>query len=110
MPHSCAESVTSLSRSAVAGYPGAVRRNLAIVDDSRLRCDCLKLALDHQPKRWRITDVTAVSELAALLRRGEEFDVVLLAGSTSTHIDLADASAAGGNSAAHSHSRRRGMR
>jgi DNA-binding NarL/FixJ family response regulator len=82
--------VTSLSRSVVAGYPGAVRRNLAIVDDSRLRCDCLKLALDHQPKRWRITDVAAVSELAALLRRGEEFDVVLLAGSTSTHIDLAD--------------------
>lgn len=90
MPHSCAEPVTSLSRSAVAGYPGAVRRNLAIVDDSRLRCDCLKLALDHQPKRWRITDVAAVSELAALLRRGEEFDVVLPAGSTATHIDLAD--------------------
>jgi len=42
------------------------------------------------PKRWRITDVAAVSELAPLLRRGEEFDVVLLVGSTSTHIDLAD--------------------
>src|SRR6516165_12609530 len=90
MPHSYAEPVASLSHSVVAGYPGAVRRNLAIVDDSRLRCDCLKLALDHQPKRWRITDVAAVSELAGLLRRGEEFDVVLLAGSTSSHIDLAD--------------------
>jgi len=90
MPHFCADPVTSLSRSVVAGYPGAVRRHLAIIDDSRLRCDCLKLALDHQPKRWRITDVAAVSELAALLRRGEEFDVVLLAGSTSTHIDLGD--------------------
>jgi DNA-binding NarL/FixJ family response regulator len=48
------------------------------------------LALDHQPKRWRITDVAAASELAVLLRRGEEFDVILLGGSTSTHIDLAD--------------------
>ena len=90
MPHSYAEPVASLSHSLVAGYPGAVRRNLAIVDHSQLRCDCLKLALDHQPKRWRITDVAAASELAALLRRGEEFDVILLGGSTSTHIDLAD--------------------
>jgi len=90
MPHSFAEPVATLSHSVVAGYPGAVRRNLAIVDHSQLRCDCLKLALDHQPKRWRITDVAAASELAALLRRGEEFDVILLGGSTSTHIDLAD--------------------
>jgi DNA-binding NarL/FixJ family response regulator len=90
MPSSCAEPETGLSHGVAAGYPGAIRRKLAIVDDSRLRCDCLKLALDHQPKRWRITDVAAASELAGLLRRGEEFDVVLLAGSTSSHIDLAD--------------------
>ena len=66
MPPSCAEPVTSLSHGVTAGYPGTVRRKLAIVDDSRLRCDCLKLALDHQPKRWRITDVAAAAELAAL--------------------------------------------
>ena len=34
--------------------------------------------------------MAAASELASLLRRGEEFDVILLGGSTSTHIDLAD--------------------
>jgi DNA-binding NarL/FixJ family response regulator len=90
MPHPYAEPLATLSHSVVAAYPGAIRRYLAIVDQSQLRCDCLKLALDHQPKRWRITDVAAASELASLLRRGEEFDVILLGGSTSTHIDLAD--------------------
>jgi DNA-binding NarL/FixJ family response regulator len=34
--------------------------------------------------------MAAASELAPLVRRGEEFDVVLLGGSTCTQIDLAD--------------------
>jgi DNA-binding NarL/FixJ family response regulator len=63
---------------------------LAIVDHSQLRCDCLKLALTQQPRRWRVTDTTTASGLAALLRRGEEFDVILLGGTTSTNVDLAD--------------------
>jgi len=33
------------------------RRHLAIIDQSRLRRDCLKLALSQQPRRWRVTDV-----------------------------------------------------
>jgi DNA-binding NarL/FixJ family response regulator len=48
------------------------------------------LALAQQPRRWRVTDVATASELAAVLGRGEEFDVILLGGSTCTHIDLAD--------------------
>ena len=73
-----------------AGYNGPVRRHLAIVDQSRLRCDCLKLALGHQPRRWHVTDVATASELARLVQRGEEFDVILLGGSTCTHVDLVD--------------------
>jgi DNA-binding NarL/FixJ family response regulator len=71
-------------------YTRAVRRQLAIIDPSRLRCDCLKLALAQQPRRWRVTDVTAAHELARLIRQGEEFDVILLAGSTCAHIGLSD--------------------
>jgi DNA-binding NarL/FixJ family response regulator len=78
--------------SVAAGCFGAVRRHLAIVDQSRLRCDCLKLALGHQPRRWRVTDLATPSELARLVQDGEEFDVILLGGSTCSHIDLADIS------------------
>jgi DNA-binding NarL/FixJ family response regulator len=72
------------------GYAVPARRHLAIVDQSRLRCDCLKLALAHQPRRWRVTDMGTASELARLVQRGEEFDVILLGGSTCTHVDLMD--------------------
>jgi DNA-binding NarL/FixJ family response regulator len=63
---------------------------LAIVDQSRLRCDCLKLALAQQPRRWHVTDVAAARDLVSVMRRGEEFDVILLAGSTCAHIGLSD--------------------
>lgn len=84
------ESEASFPPSAAAGCMGPVRRHLAIVDQSRLRCDCLKLALGHQPRRWHVTDVAAASELARLVQRGEEFDVILLGGSTCAHVDLVD--------------------
>src|ERR1700739_1841796 len=79
-----------LPQSIAARYAASVRRHLAIVDQSRLRCDCLKLALAHQPRRWRVTDVTAAGELARLIRQGEEYDVILLAGSTCANIGLCD--------------------
>jgi DNA-binding NarL/FixJ family response regulator len=84
------ENKASLPPSVVAAYTGPVRRQLAIVDQSRLRCDCLKLALAQQPRRWNITDVLSVYELTRLMRLGEEFDVILLGGSTCGNINLAD--------------------
>jgi DNA-binding NarL/FixJ family response regulator len=73
-----------------AGLSGPVRRHLAIVDQSRLRCDCLKLALAHQPRRWRVTDMASASDLARLVQQGQEFDVILLGGATCARIDLAE--------------------
>ena len=66
-------------------YPQAValefaepaRRRLAIIDQSRLRRDCLKLALAQQPRRWLVTDVPAAADLVRLMRGGEEFAVIL---------------------------------
>lgn len=68
------------------------RRRLAIVDQSRLRRDCLKLALGVQPKRWRVTDVASVAELVRLLRRGEQFAVILFGAPTCAGVDLGDLS------------------
>src|ERR1700739_3432989 len=79
-----------LPQSIAARYAASVRRHLAIVDQSRLRCDCLKLALTHQPRRWRGTDMSTASDLARLIQRGEEFDVILLGGSTCANVDLVD--------------------
>src|SRR5882724_11989656 len=84
------ETEASLPASLYAGNVGAVRRHLAIVDQSRLWCDCLKLALGQQPRRWRVTVVAAASELTRLVRHGQQFDVVLRGGSTCAHIDLSD--------------------
>jgi DNA-binding NarL/FixJ family response regulator len=67
-----------------------IRRHLAIVDQSPLRRECLKLALAQQPRRWHVTDVAEAAELAQLVRCGAGFEVILLGGSTSAHIDLAD--------------------
>jgi DNA-binding NarL/FixJ family response regulator len=86
------ETAASLSHGVTAGFPGPVRRRLAIVDPSRLRSDCLKLALGMQPRRWRVVDVAAVSELIQQVLLGEEFDVILLGGSTCSQIDLGDIS------------------
>jgi DNA-binding NarL/FixJ family response regulator len=86
------ETAASLSHSVVPGFPGPIRRHLAIVDQSRLRSDCLKLALGMQPRRWRVADVATVSELMQRVRQGEEFDVILLGGSTCSQIDLVDLS------------------
>src|SRR5258708_832252 len=88
----CVETAASLSHSVVAGFPGPIRRHLAIVDQSRLRSDCLKLALGMQPRRWRVTDAATVSELVQRVLQGEEFDVILLGGSTCSQIDLVDIS------------------
>src|SRR5271168_4555262 len=69
---------------------GSARRHLAIVDQSRLRRDCLKLALGQQPRRWRVTDMAAAADVVRLVREGESFAVILLGASTCGHIDLVD--------------------
>jgi DNA-binding NarL/FixJ family response regulator len=66
------------------------RRHLAIIDQSRLRRDCLKLALGQQPRRWRVTDVPLAADLVRLVRAGESFAVILIGAATCGHIDLVD--------------------
>jgi len=79
-----------LPQRAAARIITPIRRHLAIVDPSRLRRECLKLALAQQPRRWRITDTQAAADLARLIHGGEGFEVILLGGSTCAQIDLAD--------------------
>jgi two-component system, NarL family, nitrate/nitrite response regulator NarL len=67
-----------------------VRHHLAIVDPSRLRRDCLKLALGMQTRPWLVTDVATAADLVRLVDQGDGFAVILLGGSTASHISLGD--------------------
>ncbi|HJU19172.1 MAG TPA: response regulator transcription factor [Stellaceae bacterium] len=63
------------------------RPRLAIVDPSRLRRDCLKLAVAGEG--WRATDMPAVRDLLRRLTRGEVFDAVVIGGASCAAIDAA---------------------
>src|SRR5271169_6405639 len=84
------DSAVDYARGLALEFAEPARRHLAIIDQSRLRRDCLKLALGQQPRRWRVTDVPVAADLVRLVRHGEEFAVILLGGSTCEHIDLVD--------------------
>lgn len=51
---------------------------LALVDPSRLRRDCLRLAM--QGEGWHVIDMPAARDLLRRLLRGESFQAVLIAG------------------------------
>lgn len=57
---------------------------LALVDPSRLRRDCLKLAV--RSEGWHIIDMPAVRDLLRRLWRGERFDAVLIGGAGGAEI------------------------
>jgi DNA-binding NarL/FixJ family response regulator len=84
------EAVPHRSSAGTTEFVEPTRRHLAIVDQSALRRDCLKVALGQQVRRWRVTDVETAAELVQLLRQGAGFSVILLGGSTCRKIDLVD--------------------
>jgi DNA-binding NarL/FixJ family response regulator len=85
------DSFDSFIDDAAVGYRAdPSSRHLAIIDSSRLRRECLKLALELHGRRWRVTDVQAAAELARLIERGARFAVILLGGSTCRQISLTD--------------------
>jgi DNA-binding NarL/FixJ family response regulator len=61
---------------------------VALIDQSRLRRECLKLAMTQHNARWRVVDFATAAEVAAASDGGESFDLVLIAAATSEHVDL----------------------
>ena len=61
---------------------------IAVVDPSRLRRECLRLALgQHSPER-HVTEAGSADELVHLVGAGSHFDLVLMGAATAEHIDL----------------------
>lgn len=63
---------------------------LALIDQSQLRRECLKLAMTQHNPRWRVVDVASAADLLRTIDGGEGVDLVLLAAATSEHVDLAE--------------------
>jgi DNA-binding NarL/FixJ family response regulator len=61
---------------------------LALIDQSRLRRDFLKLALAQHNARWRVIDLGSAQEVLRLAEAGQRFDLVLIGAATSEHVDL----------------------
>ena len=59
---------------------------LALVDPSRLRRDCLTLAV--RGEGWHVIDMPAVRDLSRRLARGESFDAVLIGGTSDIDRDI----------------------
>jgi DNA-binding NarL/FixJ family response regulator len=61
---------------------------LAIVDPSRLRRECLRLALAQHSPTCNVTEAGSAEELIHLGGSGSHFDLVLMGAATAEHIDL----------------------
>jgi DNA-binding NarL/FixJ family response regulator len=61
---------------------------LALIDPSRLRRECLKLALGQHNASWRVVDMATAQEAVRLAEAGQNFDLLLLGAATSEHVDL----------------------
>lgn len=63
---------------------------IALVDQSRLRRECLKLALAQHSHRWRLMDVNSCDEVVKLSQSGQRLDLVLIGAPSAEHIDFGE--------------------
>ncbi|HVM78811.1 MAG TPA: response regulator transcription factor [Stellaceae bacterium] len=61
---------------------------VALVDQSRLRRECLKLALTEHETAWRILDLGSAEDVLRLVEGGQKFDLLLLGAATAELVDL----------------------
>jgi len=66
---------------------------IGLVDQSRLRRECLKLALAQHNAGWRVIDLASAADALRLAAGGQHFDLLLLGAATSELIDLEDVDA-----------------
>jgi len=78
------ESELPANGESVAFAPAA--STVAILDRSRLRRECLKLAIAHYNPNWQIIEFASAEELMRLV--GERFDLVVVGAATAEHVDL----------------------
>jgi DNA-binding NarL/FixJ family response regulator len=63
---------------------------LALIDQSRLRRECLKLAMTQHNPRWHVVDAATATEILAMAEGGQTFDLLLVGAATSEHVALGE--------------------
>src|SRR5262245_2350308 len=61
---------------------------IALVDQSRLRRECLKLAMAQHNPRWEVVDMASAEDAVTQAQRGQGFDLVLIGAATSEHVEI----------------------
>lgn len=73
-------------RTAAAG--NTEEAEIALVDGSRLRRECMRLAVMQHCSGWNVIDVASVGEVLSLAEGGHQFDLILIGAATCDNIDL----------------------
>jgi DNA-binding NarL/FixJ family response regulator len=63
---------------------------LGLIDQSRLRRECLKLAMTQHNPHWHVVDVATATEILAMAESGQTFDLLLVGAATSEHVVLGE--------------------
>lgn len=82
----------SLPRASTGDGDGgtAVACRLAIIDHSRLRRECLHLALAQHNPHWEVVEFSTADELLRGAGLGESVDLIVIGAATAEHVDLAE--------------------
>jgi DNA-binding NarL/FixJ family response regulator len=70
------------------GLAASAASALAIVDHSRLRRECLRMALVQHNPQWRVSDFGTADELLRALAADDGIDLVIIGAATAEQIDL----------------------
>jgi two-component system nitrate/nitrite response regulator NarL len=98
MTHQMEDVVGRIDRTAESNFPAPSSNGrvtaataacaLAIVDHSRLRRECLRLAFGQHNPQWHVGDFGSAAELARCVAQGETVDLVLISAATAENVDL----------------------
>jgi DNA-binding NarL/FixJ family response regulator len=80
------DAATLLTSESATTAPTASR--VALIDQSRLRRECLKLALAQGAPQWRISEFADQDGLDHAVAAGDHFDLVLIGAATAEHVDV----------------------
>jgi DNA-binding NarL/FixJ family response regulator len=61
---------------------------LAVIDQSRLRRECLRMALAQHNPHWRVSEFGTAAELLRGAGAGESVELIVIGAATAEHVDL----------------------
>lgn len=70
------------------GAAPVIARGLAVIDSSRLRRECLHLALMQHNPHWQVSEFSTAEEMLRGSRMVEGVDLVIIGAATAEHVDL----------------------